>query len=73
MISLEDPFETSIEKLTSGWRGGRAEISFAKSSPEVTFTNISAALDLAPTVTYNKSCFTYAQDRATLRSDLSGT
>ena len=44
---------TSIEKLTSGWRGSRAEVSFAKSKPEVTFTNIFTAIDLSPPVTYN--------------------
>lgn len=42
-----------VEKLNSGWRGGRAEVSFAKRPSEVTFTNTSSALDLALTVTYN--------------------
>lgn len=44
---------TLVEKLNSGWSGGQAEVSFAKRHPEVTLVNISAVLDLAPTVTYN--------------------
>ena len=44
---------TLVEKLNSGWSGSQAEVSFAKRPPEVTLANISAVLDLTPTVTYN--------------------
>ena len=44
---------TSIEKLSSSRRPGGAEVNLAKRYPEVTFTNITAALDLTPTVVYN--------------------
>ena len=44
-----------IEKLNSGWSGGPAEVNFAKRYPELTLANISAVLDLVPTVTYNNN------------------
>lgn len=44
---------TSIEKLSSSRRPGGAEVNLAKRYPEVTFTNITAALDLTPPVIYN--------------------
>ena len=44
---------TSIEKLSSSRRPGGAEVNLAKKYPEVTLTNISTALDLAPMATYN--------------------
>lgn len=45
----------SIEKLNSDWMGSRAEVTLAKKHPEVTRTNIAAALDSHPTVTYNNN------------------
>lgn len=45
--------EASIEKLSSSRRPGGAEVNLAKKYPEVTLTNITTALDLAPMATYN--------------------
>ena len=61
----------SIEKLSSVHGPSRVELNLAKRHPEVTHANISTVLDLRLTDTYNN--FTYVRDKATLRSDLSGT
>ena len=61
----------SIEKLSSVRGTSRAELNLAKRHPEVNHANISIVLDLGSTDTYNN--FTYVRDKATLRSDLSGT
>ena len=50
-----------------------AEVSFAKRSPEVTFTNIFTAIDLLPTVTYNISAYMLWREREIKRNKLKDT